>query len=110
MFHVLLYVTYVHSSVEIILIGMRELAALLSLSSWHLVIIVGFFLAVQWVCLQSVMVVSPDHTHLLFIKQNNKTCFLQPLISRSELVFKTYYPLMQYRNIAEWSLVKQLFY
>ena len=44
----------------------RELVALLSLSSWCLVIVVWLFLAVPWVCLQFVIVVFPDHTHLLF--------------------------------------------
>ena len=57
---------YVHSSFAIILMGERELVALLSLSSWCLVIAVWLFLAVPWVCLQFVIVVLPDHTHLLF--------------------------------------------
>ena len=43
--------------------GKRELVALLSLSSWCLVIVVWLFLMVRWVCLQFVMVVFPDHTH-----------------------------------------------
>ena len=34
-----------------------ELAALLSLSSWCLVIVVGLFLSVPWVCLQLVNVI-----------------------------------------------------
>ena len=34
---------YVHSSIAIILMGKRELVALLSLSSWCLVIVVWFF-------------------------------------------------------------------
>ena len=46
--------------------GKRELVALLSLSSWCLVIVVWLFLAVPWVCLQFVNVVFPDHAHLLF--------------------------------------------
>ena len=46
--------------------GKRELVALLSLSSWCLVIGVWLFLAVPWVCLQFVIVVFPDHTHLQF--------------------------------------------
>ena len=57
---------YVHSSFAIILMGKRELVALLSLSSWCLVIVMWLFLAVPWVCLQFVIVVFPDHTHLLF--------------------------------------------
>ena len=50
--------------------GKRELVALLSLSSWCLVIVVWLFLAVPWVCLQFVIVVSHDHTHLLFLIGN----------------------------------------
>ena len=57
---------YDSSSFAIILMGKRELVALLSLSSWCLVIIVWLFLAVPWVCLQFVIVVFHDHTHLLF--------------------------------------------
>ena len=59
---------YVHSSIAIILMGKRELVALLSVSSWCLVIVVWFFLAVPWVYLQFVIVVFPDHTHLLFMR------------------------------------------
>ena len=44
MFYVLLYVTFVHSSFAIILMGKRELVSLLSLSSWCLVVIVLLFL------------------------------------------------------------------
>ena len=58
---------YVPSSFAIILMGKRELVALLSLSSWSLVIVVLLFLAVPWVCLEFVIVVFPDHTHLLFL-------------------------------------------
>ena len=58
---------YVHSSFVIILMEKRELVALLCLSSWCIVIVVWFFLAMQWVCLQFVIVVFPDHTHLLFL-------------------------------------------
>ena len=54
---------YVSSSFAIILIGKRELVALLDLSSWYLVSVVLLFLAVPWVCLQLVIVVFPDHTH-----------------------------------------------
>ena len=54
---------YVHSSIEIILIGKRELVALLDLSSWCLVMVEQLFLAVPRGCLQFVIVVFPDHTH-----------------------------------------------
>ena len=57
---------YVHSSIAIILIGKRELIALLNLSSWCLVMVERLFLAVPQGCLQFVIVVFPDHTHLLF--------------------------------------------
>ena len=55
---------HVHSSFAIILIGKRELVVLLSMSSWCLVIVMWLFLAVPWDCLQFVIVVFPDHTHL----------------------------------------------
>ena len=58
---------YVHSSFAIILKGKRKLVALLSLSSWCLVIVVWLFLAVPWVCLQFGIVVLSDHTHLIFL-------------------------------------------
>ena len=47
--------------------GKRELVALLSLSSWCLVIVVWLFLTMPQVCLQFVIVVLPDHTHILFL-------------------------------------------
>ena len=51
----------------IILMGKRELIALLNLSSWCLVMVERLFLAVPRGCLQFVIVVFPDHTHLLFL-------------------------------------------
>ena len=58
---------YVHSSIAIILMGKRELVALLDLSSWCLVVVERLSLAVPWGCLRFVIVVFPDHTHLLFL-------------------------------------------
>ena len=58
---------YVHSSIAIILMGKRELIALLNLSSWCLMMVERLFLAVPRGCLQFVIVVFPDHTHLLFL-------------------------------------------
>ena len=58
---------YVPSSFAVILIGKRELVALLRLFSWCLVIVVWLFLAVPWVCLQFVIVLFSDHTHLLLL-------------------------------------------
>ena len=60
---------YVHSSIAIILMGKRELVALLNLSSWCLVMVERLFLAVPLGCLRFVIVVFPDHTHLLFLGQ-----------------------------------------
>ena len=57
---------YVHSSIAIILMGKRELVALLNLSSWCLVMVELLFLAVPRGCLRFVIVAFPDHTHLLF--------------------------------------------
>ena len=47
--------------------GKRELIALLNLSSWCLVMVERLFLTVPRGCLQFVIVVFPDHTHLLFL-------------------------------------------
>ena len=60
---------YVHSSIAIILMGKRELVALLNLSTWCLVMVEHLFLAVPQGCLRFVIVVFPDHTHLLFLRR-----------------------------------------
>ena len=57
---------YVHSSIAIILMGERELVALLNMSSWCLLVVEWLFLAVPWGCLRFLIVVISDHTHLLF--------------------------------------------
>ena len=57
---------YVNSSIAIILVGKRELVALLNLSSLCLVMVEWLFLAGAMGCLWFVIVVYPDHTHLLF--------------------------------------------
>ena len=59
---------YVHSSIAIILMDKRKLVALLGLSSWCLAMVEGLFLAVPRGCLWFVIVVFPDHTHLIFFK------------------------------------------
>ena len=63
---------YVHSSIAIILMGKRELVALLNLSSWCLAMVERLFLAVPRGCLRFVIVVFPDHTHLLFLNHDVK--------------------------------------
>ena len=71
---------YAYYSIAIILMGKRELVASLNSSSWCLVMVEWFFLAVPWDCLQFVIVVFPDHTHLLFFSiylllfQNDNIC------------------------------------
>ena len=64
---------YVHSSIAIILMGKRELIALVNLSSWCFVMVEGLFLAVPRGSLQFVIVVFSDHTHLLFLKKSSFT-------------------------------------
>ena len=59
--------------------GKRELVALLNLSSWCLVIVERLFLAVPRGCLRFVIVVFPDHTHLLFLTLCN--CHINLTIS-----------------------------
>ena len=59
----------VHFSFAIILMGKKE-SCLLCLSSWCLVIFVWLFLTMLRVCLQFVIVVYPDHVHLLFLLES----------------------------------------
>ena len=75
---------YVHSSIAIILMGKRELIALLNLSSGCLVMVERLFLAVPRGCLQFVIVVFPDHTHLLFLALRPNLFMLKQLITGSE--------------------------
>ena len=67
---------FVHSSIAIILMGKRELIALLNLSSWCLLVVERLFLAVPRGCLQFVIVVFPDNTHLLFLLHLNCVVWL----------------------------------
>ena len=55
--------------------GKRKLVALLNLSSWCLVMAERLFLAVPRGCLRFVIVVFPDHTHLLFLVKTIR-CYL----------------------------------
>ena len=66
----------VHSSFALVSMGKRELAALIFSSSWCLMINVCFFLTMPWVCLQFVIVIFPDHTHLLITML--KRCYPRP--------------------------------
>ena len=71
---------YVVSSSAIILMGKRELVALLSLSSWCLMMVVWLYHAVPWVCLRIVIVVFSDHTHLLFLLIYHQVSKIRTLI------------------------------
>ena len=79
---------YVHSSIAIILMGKRELIALLNLSSWCLVMVERLFLAVPRGCLQFVIVVFSDHTHLLFLGIGGPTVTTK-MVARGFLMLKT---------------------
>ena len=65
--------------------GKRELIALLNLSSWCLVMVERLFLAVPGDCLRFVIVVFPDHTHLLFLAGTPKDKKYSSLSSKLEL-------------------------
>ena len=76
---------YVHSSIAITLMGKRELIALLNLSSWCLVMVERLFLAVPRGCLQFVIVVFPDHTHLLYFLYINQLFIVKLHIKLKEM-------------------------
>ena len=82
----------VYSSFEIISMGKRELVPLLCLFSWWLVIVVWLFLTMPRVCLQFVIVVFPDHSHLLFLKR-----FISTVMGAAILIWKS---LDQFLKIA----------
>ena len=68
---------YVHSSIAIVLSANHNRSRLLSsTTSWCLVMVKRLFLAMPQGCLRFVIVVFPDHTHLLFL-----LCLRQWLIS-----------------------------
>ena len=77
---------YVHSSIAIILMGKRELDALLNLSSWCLVMVERLFLTVPWGCLWFVIVVFPDYTHLLFLENQGPDTILLPTEPNSDTI------------------------
>ena len=70
-----------YSSFAIILIGKRELVALLSLFSRSLVIVVWLFL----VCLQFVIMVFPDHSRHFYVQY---TCLISILSVLSKVLEK----------------------
>ena len=84
-----LYVTFVHSSIAIILVGKRELIALLNLSSWCLVMVERLFLAIPRGCLRFVIVVFPDHTQILFLIRTRSKIEKNNLFGRSLVRIRT---------------------
>ena len=80
MFYVFLCVTLCPFYIYNYLAGEEELVALLSLSSWCLAIVVWLSLAVAWVYLQFVIVVFPDHNHLIYL---SSLFLLKDLCSKS---------------------------
>ena len=81
---------YVHSSIAIILIGKRELIALLNLSSWCLVMVNQLFLAMPRGCLRFVVVVFPDHTQLLFRTCPSRITFYDKQDNLNCRIFETF--------------------
>ena len=92
----------VHSSIAIILMGKRELVALLNLSSWCLVMVERLFLALPQGCLRFVIVVFPDHTHLLILKTIFFVFFQWPL--------KTDFTVPNFCSVWLWYLLVVLTY
>ena len=79
----------VRSSIAIILMGKRELVALLHLSSLCLVMVERLFLAMPQGCLWFMIVVFPDHTHYFQIKSTFQKCsHLNALGSKFDLDVK----------------------
>ena len=99
-------ILYVHSSIAIILMGKRELIALLNLSSWCLLMVERLFPAVPGGSLQFVIVVFPDHTHLLFFgnfvwnrpKAKKKFCFCLCLQKIGKLILIKKNVWKKYKN------------
>ena len=89
----------VRSGFAIILMGKRELVALLGLSFWCLVVAVWLFLAVPWVCQQFVIVVFSDHTHYFRVTVPTRPTFFQfhrtnnQKVCNTEIVFLGLYML-----------------
>ena len=71
--------------------GKRELDALLNLSSWCLVIVERLFLSVPEGFCSFVIVVFPDHTHLLFLVGYDKIY----KTFRADCITKVYFSLDQ---------------
>ena len=81
--------------------GGGGLVAFLGLSLWCLLIVVWLFLTVPWVSLQFVIVVFPDHTHLLTIFSGDSVQFQRvQALTRSQ----TQIDMKQQHHISSTSL------
>ena len=78
-----------HSLYEIKSWWGRELVALLGLSSWCLVMVERLFLVLPRGCLRFVIVVFPDHNHLLFLVTTALSISVQYRVGRTSL-FSSY--------------------
>ena len=78
--------------------GKDELVVLLCLSSWCLMIVVWLFRTVPQVCLQFVIMVFPDHTHLLFVMDFKSLNYALPayafLLITSPAIIQTHHRLI----------------
>ena len=97
---------YVHFSIAIILMGKRELIALLNLSSWCLVMVERLFLTVPRGCLQFVIVVFPDHTHLLIWVRSDAGRYVLIRFVALGCDMITIGQLLVIRSAKIWSLVQ----
>ena len=99
---------YVHPSIAIILMGRRELVALLNLSSWCLVMVEWLFLAVPWSCLRFVIVVFLIiHTYYFLLLM---MCSLQQMLEIIALVLKSNVQAKYTKNAFKDSLHKLILY
>ena len=80
--------------------GKRELIALLNLSCWYLVMVEWLFLAVLRGCLQFVIVVFPDHTHLLFLGCDVNDGINRMMTSECWSIFACWLLHAQHKNLA----------
>ena len=90
---------FVHSSIAINLMGKRERVALLNLSSRCLMMVERLFLAVPQGCLLFVIVVFPDHTHLLFLQNAPRGAFCNAFDLHSAIICHKYLCFVYF----EWS-------
>ena len=81
---------YVHSSIAIILMGKRELVALLDLSSWCLVMVGWLFPTVPWGCLLFMIVIFPDDTH--YFQKQKSFCTQHILVDLRVKTAAIYFP------------------